>query len=281
MFGVRYQIKDEKISGSISDENSIRYFETNEDGELVFTEEEANQFHVVPIIEYIENEERQGAFENVESLINAYNKAMSEKANDVDYFADAYLKILGARLKDEDLRMIKSNRIINLAGANTDKLIVEFMNKPNADETQENLIGRLEKQIFALSMVANINDENFGTSSGIALKYKLLSMSNLAITKERKFQKSLYTRYRIMSNVANSKIKQDDLKDIEFKFTRNVPSNILEESQIGLNLKNLVSEETMLNNLSIIPDVKAELEKMKEESQPVITYDDMRSEDEQ
>ena len=84
-----------------------------------------------------------------------------------------------------------------------------------------------------------------------------------------------------MSNVANSKIKQDDLKDIEFKFTRNVPSNILEESQIGLNLKNLVSEETMLNNLSIIPDVKAELEKMKEESQPVITYDDMRSEDEQ
>ena len=37
----------------------------------------------------------------------------------------------------------------------------------------------------------------------------------------------------------------------------------------------------MLNNLSIIPDVKAELEKMKEESQPVITYDDMRSEDEQ
>ena len=155
------------------------------------------------------------------------------------------------------------------------------MNKPNADETQENLINRLEKQIFALSMVANINDENFGTSSGIALKYKLLSMSNLAITKERKFQKSLYTRYRIISNVANSKIKQDDLKDIEFKFTRNVPSNILEESQIGLNLKNLVSEETMLNNLSIIPDVKAELEKMKEESQPVITYDDMRSEDEQ
>ena len=149
-----------------------------------------------------------------------------------------------------------------------------------SDVYKRQLINRLEKQIFALSMVANINDENFGTSSGIALKYKLLSMSNLAITKERKFQKSLYTRYRIMSNVANSKIKQDDLKDIEFKFTRNVPSNILEESQIGLNLKNLVSEETMLNNLSIIPDVKAELEKMKEESQPVITYDDMRNEDE-
>ena len=30
------------------------------------------------------------------TMINAYNKALSEKANDVDYFADAYLKVLGA-----------------------------------------------------------------------------------------------------------------------------------------------------------------------------------------
>lgn len=35
------------------------------------------------------------------SQINAYNKALSEKANDVDYFADAYLKILGERIDDE------------------------------------------------------------------------------------------------------------------------------------------------------------------------------------
>lgn len=280
MFAIRYQVIDEKISGSISGDIKIRYFESDDEGKIHFTEEETNYFGRVPVIEYVENEERQGAFENVETLINAYNKAMSEKANDVDYFADAYMKILGARLDKEDLKLIKSNRIINLAGANTEKLIVEFMEKPNADQTQENLINRLEKQIFALSMVANINDENFGTSSGIALKYKLLSMSNLAITKERKFQKSFYQRYRIISGLPNSKIKDDDLSGLEFKFTRNVPANILEETQIAMNLQNLVSEETVLNNLSVIPDVKRELDRLNEENKPAMTFDDERMHDE-
>lgn len=155
---------------------------------------------------------------------------MSEKANDVDYFADAYMKVLGAKIDPEDLKFIKSNRIINLSGANTEKLIVEFMEKPNVDQTQENLVNRFEKQIFALSMVANIYDEIFGTTFGIELKYKLLSMSNLAIIKERKFQKSFYERYMIIANLPNSKLKEEDLAGIEFKFTRNVPSNILEET---------------------------------------------------
>ena len=62
-----------------------------------------------------------------------------------------------------------------------------FSRRPNGDTTQENLINRLEKLIFQICMVANISDENFGASSGIALKYKLQAMSNLAKTKERKF----------------------------------------------------------------------------------------------
>lgn len=280
LYGIRYQMVDDKISGSISDSNSIKYFESNDEGKLIFISEEPNYFGRVPIVEYVENEERQGAFESVETLINAYNKAMSEKANDVDYFADSYMKILGARLDKENLQEIKANRIINLAGGQADKVEVAFMEKPNADETQEHLINRLERQIFALSMVANITDENFGTSSGIALKYKLLSMSNLAITKERKFQRGFSERYRILAGVPTSKINQDDIAGIEYKFTRNTPSNILEETQIGLNLKSLVSDETILNNLSVVQDVKSEMERLEEENKPMVTYDDKRLEDE-
>lgn len=265
VYAVRYQVVDEKITGSISDDFYIRYFESNDEGSLYFTEEEVNYFGIVPVIEYIENEERQGAFENVETLIDAYNKAMSEKANDVDYFADAYMKILGAKLRKEDLEQIKNNRIINLSGTNTEHLVVEFMEKPNADTTQENFINRLEKQIFALSMVANITDENFGTSSGIALKYKLLSMSNLAITKERKFQKSLYRRYRVMGSVPNINLSEEELTGIEFTFTRNVPQNTLEEANIARGLRGIVSNETLLENLSIIPDAKSEIERLQKE----------------
>lgn len=56
------------------------------------------------MIEYVNNDERQGIFEPVISMINAFNKALSEKANDVDYFADAYLAILGVQLDKDGLQ---------------------------------------------------------------------------------------------------------------------------------------------------------------------------------
>ena len=142
-------------------------------------------------------------------MIDAYNKAISEKANDVDYFADAYLKILGAKLKPEDLQELRRNRIINFEGEDAGALIVEFLQKPNGDTTQENLINRLEKLIFQISMVANISDENFGTSSGIALKYKLQAMSNLALTKQRKFTSGMNRRYKLIFSNPVSGMQKD------------------------------------------------------------------------
>jgi len=55
---------------------------SDKDG-LHFGAPEPHYFGGVPLIEYIENEERQGAFEQVESAITGYEKAISEKANDV------------------------------------------------------------------------------------------------------------------------------------------------------------------------------------------------------
>lgn len=60
-------------------------------------------------------------------LINGYNKALSEKANDVDYYADAYLKILGTKLDNESLKSLRDSRILNFEGQDADKLIVEFL----------------------------------------------------------------------------------------------------------------------------------------------------------
>ena len=272
LYGVRYRVDEEsKIEGTISDTEKIRYFVIADDG-LKYTEEKPNYFGDIPIIEYVENEERMGAFEPVETLINAYNKAISEKTNDVDYFADAYMKILGAMLDEETLQRIRDNRIINMAGQSDGNLVVEFMGKPNADETQENLLDRLEKLIFAISMVANITDETFGTASGIALKYKLLSMSNLANTKERKFAKGFNRRFQLISQVPNAKISPEDLWGIEYQFTRNMPNNLSEEAEQARALKGIVSDKTLLQALSIVQDVDAEVERLEEENAYVNPY---------
>lgn len=225
-------------------------------------------FEGVPATEFIENEERQSIFEPVMSMVNAYNKAISEKANDVDYFADAYLKILGVALDKDSMQHIRDNRIINFEGDDTGKIIVDFMNKPESDTTQENLLERLERLIFAISMVANISDENFGSATGVALKYKLQAMSNLAKTKERKFTSGMNRRYKLLFSHPVSKVQKDAWVQLHYKFTPNIPANLLEEAQIAAQMEGITSHETQLKVLSIVDNVEDELEKIEEENKP-------------
>ena len=270
LYFVRYYQDSQNIErGSWSDGQMIQHFENR--GIYVFTDDpKIHGFDGVPATEFVENEERMGIFESVLPMINAYNKALSEKANDVDYFADAYLKVLGAALSNDKLAELRDTRIINLEGDDAEKIIVEFLQKPDADATQENLINRLERLIFQISMVANISDENFGQSSGIALKYKLQSMSNLAKTKERKFTSGMNRRYKLIFSkpiisISVTGIHREDWVGIRYKFTPNIPANLLEESQVAGNLKGLVSQETQLSVLSIVDNAKQEIERMDEE----------------
>lgn len=258
-----YVDADQVLHGSLSDETKVRWFTIK--GKLVWDEEEkVHGFDGVPATEYVENKERMGIFEPVLTMINAYNKAISEKANDVDYFADAYLKVLGAYLKDEDVKHIRDDRIINFEG-DADRIIVDFLQKPDGDTTQEHLIDRLEKLIFQISMVANISDENFGTSSGIAMKYKLQAMSNLEKTKERKFASGMNRRYRLIFSNPVSGMLKDDWVKIHPHFTPNFPANLQEEAEIARNLDGLVSQGTQLGILSIVDNTKEEIEAIEEE----------------
>lgn len=271
LFAVRVLADDKGRSrGTVYTKERMIDFMTNEEGKLAFIDEQEHYYADVPMIEYIENEERQSAFENVETLINAYNKALSEKANDVDYFADAYLAILGVELDEETIRHIRDNRVINLKDGDTNKIIVEFLDKPNADQTQENLIERLERLIFQISMVSNINDDTFGTSSGIALRYKLQSMENLSLMKERKFTAGMMRRFKMMFNIpTNFNVPPDEYLNIDYVFSRNIPNNVVEEAETAAKLSGITSHRTQLSVLSVVDNVQEELEQIEKEREGV------------
>lgn len=261
----RYKDYEGNEFGSISNSVYVRYFQVA--GGLQWTSEwEQHYFNGVPATEYVENEERLGAFEPVMSQINAFNKALSEKANDVDYFADAYLRILGALVDEEDTKNIRENRIINFAGEGSEHVTVDFMSKPESDTSQENLLNRLEMYIFLISMVANVSDENFGVQSGIALQYKVLAMRNLAKTKERKFVSGMNRRYKLLFSHPRSKVPADAWIKLKYQFTLNIPANILEEADIAAKMEGIVSKETQLKVLSVVENVKEEIEKIEEEN---------------
>lgn len=267
LYFVRYYLDADNVErGSWSDGTIVQHFVQNGsyrwDGEA-----ESHYFDGVPATEYIENDERVGIFEGALPMINAYNKAVSEKANDVDYFSDAYLKVLGQRLDDEEIHHIRDDRVINFDG-DVNGVVVDFLQKPSGDETQEHLLDRLERLIYQISMVANISDENFGTSSGIAMKYKMQAMSNLAKTKERKFRSGMQRRYRLIFSNPISTVRgigRDAWISNDYKFTLNFPANLAEETDIASKLEGIVSKETQLSVLSVVENVQNELDRIEEE----------------
>lgn len=266
LFAVRYSkggTDDKKqTSGTIYTTNEIIEFVEDT---VKLTDSQDHYFGNVPVIEYLENAERMGAYETVISMIDAYNSTISEKCNDVSYFADAFLKILGGKpLTVEELVKIRDSRVLQIPNETPDaqKVEVDFLTRPSSDGTQENLLDRLEREIFAVSMIANISDESFGSASGVALKYKLQSMENLALMKERKFQSSMLQKWKMVFSIPTnvSTAQSEEYKGIKYVFTRNIPNNLADEATTAKNLVGIVSDETVLSTLSVVKDVKQEIE---------------------
>lgn len=273
MYAVRFFLDTNRFDGEADCLRGTLYTPTEEvpfedRGGIHFGDPAPHGFPGVPVVEYVENEERRGLFEGVESLVEAYEDALSEKANDVDYYADAYLSVLGAKLDDETLSALRDSRIINLAGSDADKVLVQFLSKPEADGTQENLLSRLERLIYSLSMVADISDDEFGTASGIAIRYRLQAMSDLALVKERKFRRGLRERWRLLCGyAANTAVPDDAWLTVTPHFTRNLPANLVEEAQVAAQLSGIVSEETQLSVLSCVDSPSDEMGRKASEAE--------------
>ncbi len=214
----------------------------------------------VPVIEYPNNDDRIGDFEKVMTLIDAYDNAQSNIANDFEYFSDAYLKLINlSSTSSEDIEKMKKERVMLLEDGDADWLLKEIQ-----DSAHENFKNRLQQDIHRFSQTPNLTDEAFaGNSSGVALRYKLLGMEWNAAVKERKFKRALQRRIELICNVLNLKGGKYDWREIEIQFARNLPQNEFEAVQIAAMLKGIISDDTLLSIIPYIDDPSNEMEKIE------------------
>ena len=249
--------------------DSIKTYDLKQD-KLTLKEEVSHYFDDVPIVDFENNKERTGDFEKVISLINAYDKANSDTANDFEYFTDALLVISGILIdeKDEEGRPLnfKDNRVLNFADSQAK---AEYLIKNINDTALENYKNRLNQDILRFASVVDMTDKNFASNlSGVAIKYKLMAMEHLTGIKESKFKKGLMRRIelacKILSIKTNSLITYTEIKPV---FTRNIPANENELVSTVKQLYGIVSEETLLSLLPFIENVKDELEAIEKENE--------------
>ena len=225
----------------------------------------------MPVIRYDNNDNNLGDYESVVSLIDAYNKAQSDTANDFEYFTDAYLKVTGTTLDPEQAQQLKELRVFNFPDAEGD---VAFVTKEMNDTALENYKNRLDKDIHKFAMVPNMTDENFaGNASGVAMAYKLQGLEFLTGVKEQKFRKGLLRRVELITNILSIKMNKELLfTDIGFTFTRNNPKNLVEIVKMATDLTGVISEESQLD---MLPMINTEQELKRKEAEKKVSIEAM------
>ena len=229
---------------------------------LSLLEEYPHYFSMVPVAIFKNNEEESGDFEQVISLIDAYDKMESDSLNDFEYFVDAYLALYGFTADAEDVAQMKENRVLLMDEGTS----AEWLVKQTSDAYVENMKNRLDKDIHKFAKCPNMSDQEFASNaSGIAIKFKLLGTENLVSIKERKFKRGLQQRLELMSMINSVLGEGFDWRAIDIIFTRNIPSNDTDIANMVNTLRDIVSEETLLAQIPFVDDVQTELEKLKKE----------------
>ncbi|MFJ7933700.1 phage portal protein [Sporosarcina sp. NPDC096371] len=273
MFGVHYYEKrdvDNKVIGynvNVYTENQILRYTIKDVDSKDFAEGESNShfYKAVPIVEYWNNEEQQGDFEQQLSLIDAYNVLQSDRVNDKEQLVDAILKVSGFSFGDDEeetfatARLLKKLKILEMpdAGANA-----EWLTKNLNEAEVEILKDSISNDIHRFAMVPMLADENFGgNSSGVAMKYKLFGTEQLAVIKERYFIQGLRERLQLFSNILGVKGKETGVTDVIITMVRNLPENDLTIQEL-VSLVDQVSDETLLTQIPFVEDAAEEFKRL-------------------
>ncbi len=259
-----YLEKTEQMHVELYTDKAIFRFEKVED-ELIERELSSHFFGGVPVIEYMNNKEGLGDFEPVLSLVDAYDLAVSDTANDLSYFTDAYLKLSGMEeTEPEDVARMKQDRVLLIPEGGDASFLVK-QSDYNAVEVYKK---RLREDIHKFSMTPDLTDSSFASNvSGVAMKYKVFGLENVTVNKEGSFKQSLSNRMRLIITMLNVKGGNHNPDAVYFTFHRNLPQDNEALIKAAKDLLGLVSHETALSTLpsNIVDDTAFEMKRLEEE----------------
>lgn len=217
----------------------------------------------IPIVTMYNNEEKMSDLERIESLVNDYDKVLSDVSNEFEAFRNAYLMLKNMVAGEGALSKLKEEGILEVM-ENGD---AKFLTKQIQTDAIENHLDRLEKNIYKFSQVPDLSDENFaGNLSGVAIRFKLFGLETKCIIKERKMEKAIRDLFRVISSPLRVITSREvDVINLKVEFTRNVPNNITELVDTVNKLDGKVDKETLLALLPFIDNPKDVLEKLKKD----------------
>lgn len=222
----------------------------------------------VPFIEFKNNRNMISDLKKYKDLIDIYDKVMSGYANDLEDIQQLIyiLENYGGESLQEFTQNLKRYKAVKAGldqkGVNGDlrTLSIEI-----PVEARNSILEILKKQIYESGQALQQDNEDFGNASGVALKFFYRKLELKSGLTQIEFEKGFAKLVRAIMKFLN--ISDWETKSIIQTWTRNMISNDLENAQIAVESKDVISDETIIKNHPWVEVPESEIQKVKKQKE--------------
>lgn len=233
-----------------------------------------NIFGEVPVSigELTEENYDDSIYKDLKGLQDAFETNLSDIANEISDFRNAYLLFKNAQVDENDIPNMKKLGVLQLPGEKAD---AEWLIKNINDTFIQNTLDRYEDTMYQLACHINHNESLQSNLSGVALRSRLIVLENKCSLEIKAHKNIVKNRIRFLFKYLDmKKNKKYDYKDVKALYTPNIPSDDLSTAQmLSQTPEGVISKDTARGLFSFINNKVAEAEKIKEEKDEEIPMD--------
>lgn len=226
-----------------------------------------HDFGVVPFIEFRNNKKQESDLKKYKDLLDIYDKVLSGFANDLEdiqqliYILENYG---GEDLKEflGDLKRYKTVKTETGADGRTNGGLKTLQIEIPV-EARKSILEILEKRIYKAAQSLDMDNTNFGNSSGVALKFFYRKLELKAGLMQIEFKRG----FNLLIRAILKYLGVTEYKPIIQTWTRNMISNDLEDAQIAMDSKDVITDETIIRNHPWVENPEEEIKRMKEQKE--------------
>lgn len=244
------------------------------------------QWDLVPF-NAVENPDELCIYEPVLTLIDAYETIISNNKHLFEYNDDAKLKITGftpqnpLMIQDENGQLIK-----NPERTKEDNLIlqaptfytpdntgdIDWITKDINDTASENHKKTLIELILMISMIPSISEISTREKTATEIERSFFPLEQVLTRADKLFKRELLAMWEnIVGRINLKKGTEYDFREIQIELERNLPTDKDSMVDMALKLREVLSDETIMNMLPLDIDVENELAKKQEEAEQNFT----------
>lgn len=256
----------------VLDDKTIQLWKLTKDGQVLI-EENSHIFGRVPIATSLNNEEEMSDIDiGLESLVNAYNSALSNVKDDIDAYKNAIFFTNNLNWDEKTKKRFKDSHMLNgLPVEPGQPVTAQIISKVIQMEPTKIFLDLAERNIHKFSATPDMSDESFGgNQSGVAIKQRLLTLEAKIGIKERKFTRFIKELISLLAIPIEIETGEEvKVSEFDISYVRNLPINTSEvvDMVVKLYALDLIDHESLVSMLPNVENPGVALEKRKIEKQ--------------